>query len=546
MNIWKALAPPTKAAGMGGNTTVLRTPEERQDWIRGHLADNTESMAQKVAWWYGGVNKIARMMSAARIQVAEYQDEAYTPVVDHPIELAMKRPNAFQSKRELLYRWTQSMFHRGEAFLFIGVDGNDVGEIQLLHPALIDVVGSKERVIDHYDYHPDGKGPGRRSERIEPDQIIMSRFPDPRDVTGVRGMAPLTAASMGLVAEWSMQRWGNNFFGKSGGLPMAIISTPPDADRGTQVLIEDNFEASTADGRRDPIVVPAGQIDIKTIDFQPDQMGFDALRGINRQMIEYILGIPEALASNDANRANSSNARLGLIETLIWPLVELLVADMNTQWPIGTGGLTALQEFQAEDMKERNEKAHDDRQKRLEATQSTNEIRAEDGKDPIDVKALMPLFPKLSEDEGGEQALEALFDEMPAALAKVVVVNLVKPKPQPVPPELGGPPDPNKPMPPGGDQNKDTDPPKGDPPDPKKTDDDDVNADARSYQRMVIELAGWRAKAYRAAKAGEPLPLEYDAEEIPEYIADGLKIDLAAEGAENRIGTIFRDWQEAL
>ena len=553
MNLLKMIAPPTRQGGQIPSTEYY---QDRQAWIRGNDPDGPTHKENQVAWWYGGLGKIARLVSAAKFQVTEYKDEAHTPVVDHRIERALHHPNALQSWREILYRWTLSMHTYGEAFLFVAPGKTtlaEVGEIQLIHPSLIEVKGSPKAAVEQYLYYPKGKGPGKKVERIPREQIIMSRFPDPRDISGVRGLAPLEAAHMGITGDYLKARWGNNFFGKSGGLPQALVAYPSGVNEKTAKKIEDTFVSMTSDGRRDPVVVPAGQLDIKVLDFEPDKMGFDTLRTMDRQQIEYTLGLPEGHASGDANRANASNARIALIDSLVWPLVELLVADFNTQWPMSIGGWDPIKNrFQAEEMRQKDEEQHDKQQRRRESTWSINEIRAEDGKDPVDVKALVDLFPKIEDDK----ALEALFSELPAKVANDVLAALVKPKKDPppnLPPAPGGPPGPPDPnADPGADPNADpgkdpgTDPPNPNPPDPGKTDPADMDPDARAYRDQVLEMAAWRQKATKAASDGEPLPTDFRTDHLPGYIADGIRTDLAADGASDRVSLIFRDWMEAL
>ena len=514
MNLIKMLQFPTPkkaTTGSGGATQTITTREGLQKWLRGDEPAPIQDTADNVAWWYGAMGRITRLIADAEVEVATYDDETYTPVVDHPFEALWRDPNPYQSGREVLRRWCQGLYYYGESFLFLVMRRfPEVEALQVLHPALVDVVGGRAGPVDHYVFWPDGRGVGKRHVNIPGYQVIMSRFPDPRDASGVRGLAPLRAAAAGIAADYAMARWGNNFFGKAGGIPMAVVSYPDTLTQSAAATVEDSFVNLTSGSRRDPIVIPAGQLDVKVIDFEPDKMAFDALRTLNRKTIEYVLGIPEGISSDSATRANSTVARLTMIEQLIWPLAQMLAADLNTQWP----GRLPAERFQIREMRERDLQVLSQLQAERKNYWTVNELRAEDGKEPLD----------------GQE-----WDDQPAALAL-----------------KGG----NSPMLPAAEEPEGSEP-QGGPDDAEVLadgdggvgDEDDVavgNDAERSVLQAVMDWANWQGMVSRAHVAGRDLPLDFASEAIPDHALAGCRRELAALDAGDRVGPVFRRWREVV
>lgn len=384
----------------GGNGIAYGGPLTFPGWDKfeaSHQADRAARRALSNAWVYSDIAAIAREFSAAQIVVKTRDGEDLTDVDNHELEQRWRSPNPIMSRSFLAEYWVYSRMLFGESYLFLAPKGSAVGELWPIPAQRMTPVPDETLVIREYHYkvRPDQQRP----IVIPAEHIVYSRTVNP--FNPLRGLPPLTAAILAVDTDLAMAAWNRNFFDKFNAVPNAVISLKPDVQDTDFLRFRQELFDFFGGTQRRTMVARGGDVDVKMFGASQKDMDFLSGRDMSKQEIDRVFGIPEGYWSADATRANSSHASSALTNNVIWPLLVALAEDLQTALVPEWYPENTVIEF--EDIRPR------DRELALRETTSRlqywtlNELRKEDGKDPLDgdIFEVLPAQAALTIASGG-------------------------------------------------------------------------------------------------------------------------------------------------
>lgn len=289
--------------------------------------------AARNSWVFSAISMISNEMSASRLQVVEYKGEDEEPVQisNHPLEQLLRRPNPYLSG-EFLWRYTSWWMELyGNAYWFLVFD--ELGHLVEVWPIPaedINPMPDEQRQgqwISHYEYRANDN-----TYQIPPQYIVHFAYPNPFDV--FRGLAPLTAAMMGVDTDLAMSGWNSRFFGRDNTMPSAIINITngeegPAIDVVDVEALKEDLRTGYAAAQRKTAVTSVAQLQVEQLGWSQRDLDFTEGRQFTKEEIYEIYGIPPGLYDPNATYANSDNSDRVFRDKKLWPALRLLAAQMT-------------------------------------------------------------------------------------------------------------------------------------------------------------------------------------------------------------------------
>lgn len=473
---------------------------------------NARTAVQSV-WVYSCCQAIAGELSAARLVVKRrVEDEGEEDVDNHPWERLWEQPNPFFGRAALMSYWGWSLLLTGEAYLFLRPVGGQLAEIWPVPPWHIEPIPDPAAFISGYRYH---LGEGHAPRRIESKYIVYSRLTnvfDPR-----RGLSPLVAAMVAVESDLAMRAWNKNFFSRENAAPSGMITVPRDTLDADLEVIRQQIWDYFGSGQRRVGVARAGDLAWTAFDRSQKDMEFLSGREFARTEIARAFGIPDGYWDKDATRANSEGAKATMIETAVWPKLELLMEDLNAQaaphW-LGDDDLRIT----FDDIRPRNIAAEMQEFSTHAPVLTVNELRRLTGRDALpDYRGLL-LLEELKKGA-------PLPATVPAMVAEDAAAELGEPgeEGEGVMPEDAA----------AGAEDETTGSLGAEAPAPED------DAALAEQPEADAELKRWERKALKALKAGRPAAVPFVSEAIPAEAAVRIRAALADAGTVAAVKAAF-------
>lgn len=271
-------------------------------------------------------------------------EEKRTRVTRHWALDVWNKPNKFMTRQEFVETQQQHIDLTGEGWWIVGRDDRARSiplSIWPVRPDRMAPVPHAEEFISHYEY----TGPNGEKIRLELDEVIFLRMPNPLDL--YRGMGPVQSILTDLDATKYGAEWNRNFF-LNGALPGGVIEvennlTDDDFDKMSARWEEQHRGVSNA--HRVAIIEGGAKwIDRK---FSNQDMQFVEMRDVSSKVIREAFGIPKFAVGDveDVNRATAEASKAWFAEALTVPRLERIKGALNNDFLPLFGAATENLEF---------------------------------------------------------------------------------------------------------------------------------------------------------------------------------------------------------
>jgi len=302
-----------------------------------------ERLAVTSSWVFSNVRVIVNEASQAAVGVHEIKGEETAEVVDHEFERIMRRPNPHWSgallKQYTFWWWLL----RGEAYWLKVFDRTGaLVQIWPLPASRMCPIPDKRKYISGYRYTPTNQT-SERGVTFLPQQIVFFRFPNPFDYH--RGLSPLSAYIRAMQTDIKAAEWNLDAFKKEMTLRL-LISLRAELSQPTYEAAKAEIVDQLIEKQMRYMVARAGDVDVTPFSLTPKEAEYLGSREMSRNEIDRVFGFPEGYWSARANRSNSEAAKAALIDSVIWPLLTLMAADLTSQLIIPEYGEQFIAKFE--------------------------------------------------------------------------------------------------------------------------------------------------------------------------------------------------------
>lgn len=295
------------------------------NWISDYNEEELQQLAIKVSWVYSNIDRIAKEVSDARIEV--YQRGSNQRDIDHEFETLMEYPNEFFGRMALLQYtvWALELSEDG-AYWYLAPDSNGkIREIWPIQMNKLTPVKHPTKFISHYEYHTNNS----EKPLVIPSQYICRFFfPDPFDMW--KSMSPLYAAKMAIDIYYGISKSQRSLFTEGGGIPLSVVTLDPNINNADFATVRQQIKEDWEQQKRIAIA-RAGTIDIKTVGISNKELEAIESQSANRDEIDSVfMGIPwrtgHFLGGEGIREANRQ-----VRERVIHPLHTLISTQIQIQ-----------------------------------------------------------------------------------------------------------------------------------------------------------------------------------------------------------------------
>ena len=286
----------------------------------------TRPISKKLRKYLTGDMASVQPSSAVMAKAVEYGGDVEEVLDPHPILTVWKSANAWSNGYEYDVLQMLDLQFSGNAYFHPIIDRSTDMPMSVwrMPPQWTQVIPDVDSFIKGYLY-------GRTqdtSKKFEPDEVDHYKMPNPRDLFYGAGWVEAAWTSLGLhesKREMDMAR-ADNMARPDWMMTLKSGASPDTLDR-IEKRLQEKFRGSDRQGQF--IVVP-GDSDVKPLQWEEKEWG------AGTRIIEEIAavsGVPVAmLLSNDPNRANSENARLGWYRNTVRQYCKLIEEKFNERW----------------------------------------------------------------------------------------------------------------------------------------------------------------------------------------------------------------------
>lgn len=256
-----------------------------------------------------------------------YKNTDPVEVTNHPALDLWNKPNKFFGRAEFVETFQQHLDLTGEAWWIIPKRATLPMGIWPIRPDRMEVVPDKDKFISHYIY----RGPNGQGVRLEVDEVIQIRMPNPLDV--YRGMGPVQAVLADIDSAKFSAEWNKNFF-KNSAQPSGILKFDHELDDDEYRKVAMRWReqhAGVANAHRVAIIDSGEWVDTK---FTMEDMQFKELRDISREIIREAFTFPKPMLGTveDVNRANAEAAEVIYARWTLIPRLERIKSVLNNEF----------------------------------------------------------------------------------------------------------------------------------------------------------------------------------------------------------------------
>jgi HK97 family phage portal protein len=326
---------------------------------------------------FANMRAIATEFSSSELIVKERKGTKLEDVENHPLEVLWESPNPYMGRSFLMSFWAWSYTMVGKSYLYWLPVGGQIKEVWPIPPFMIKPIPDAKNFIGGYAFRA---RPDAEVIKIPREYITYSHSPNLFDIRD--GLSFLVASMTPIEMEIAMGFWNKNFFDEQNGIPDGLISVNKDTLDSDLARIRQEIRDFFGGTRRG--VAIARETDMKYQAWGRSQKDAEFIQGADlvAKQIGRTMGFPDGYWSESANRANAEQARATMIAGAVWPLLVALHEDMNAGVIKRWWGENFRAEFK--DIRPEDRALKVSEQTLRIQYWTVNELRAEDGKDPLD------------------------------------------------------------------------------------------------------------------------------------------------------------------
>lgn len=278
-------------------------------------------------WVYACINAIATSSADIPLLLYQRKGKGKVEIEDHPILDLLKKPNDFQSGRELREEWARFLLLSGRSFIEKTQGLSSVVELWALRPDWIAPVPSTKDMIGGYQFRAEGGA----EKQLRADQVMMWKLFDP--LSTLDGLSPLQIASRIVDMDAAANDW-NKALLDNGGSPPGVVTTASTLDETTFQRMSSQIRKMFG-GRRNVGKFPLleGGLTYQSTGLSPKDIMFKDLKLMNRIEICAAFNVPPEIVGDGQNKtySNYQEARASFYEETILPMTGKFLDTLNTQ-----------------------------------------------------------------------------------------------------------------------------------------------------------------------------------------------------------------------
>lgn len=332
---------------------------------------------------YSCIDAIATSVANVDIDLMREDGMDRVEVYNHPAIQLLERPNAFQTKTDLLYLISSHIDTFGTAYLYpvYSKSGRTKGPIELwaLNPSQMQVVVGNS-FIQGYVY-TNGNGV---QVPFEPTDIIPISRPNPFNQT--IGISTIEMARITIDADVNAQEWNASFY-KNGAMLSGVLTTDGLLKPDSFQKIKEQWKNLYSGSRNayKTAILDSG-VKFQELSLRQKDMDFVSQRQFTRDEILSIFKVPKTIVAitDDVNRANAETSDYVFAKRVIEPRLKLIEDKLNRfLLPLFANTMNMEFEFESPVPEDRTLEMNYNNMA-VNKWLTINEVRARDGFEPVD------------------------------------------------------------------------------------------------------------------------------------------------------------------
>jgi len=322
--------------------------------------------------------KIGEKMSTIEFELYQLRGLKAREVEQHEIYDLLSNPSPIMTGSQLQEITAIYLALLGQCYWYKARNGaGKVIELWLMRPDLTKIVPASDGSIAYYKFTNGGK-----EQRFPAEDVIHFKEPDP--LSDYYGYGAVQSVMETIRADVYSKKWNTRFFYNSA-RPDAILTTEQKIGKDDREEIKNNWVRKYGGWENaSRVAVLSHGLDYKQVSVNQKDMDFANMRIANRDDILMALGTSKAVMAitDDVSRANADAGLYVFLSETIRPKMEKMTDVLNVRLVPDFGEDLLLMSL--DPTPDDNAAKDDHYTKAHNKWMTTNEIRMEEGYDPID------------------------------------------------------------------------------------------------------------------------------------------------------------------